>query len=502
MLKGLFVLLILMPTVLAMQGEPKNPMTLSYGESRSFERYTLELMEFGGSIMDEILLRVLEDNYEIGKIRLREGEIRPIGDINIGLDKVRNNSGPWEEPLADVWIQYRADPHPKVNLTFAINKNKNKNKNTFLLGEDIYVDFKVDNNGTEEVKDLALIFESEPNIKFIQNYTREFLKPNDYWPGNRKQITAIYPYNLNQEAVNLPCDLNLRAALTYRNSDGKKSIYSNWINLRINSALRFYKEIDKLDKNISYQPSGMDAEALLINETCRVRNVLINEGDKSIKIKLSDKIASCFRAEPKLDWNLKLSPGEKQEINYSIQAKDIAGYSQLPPATAIYFIGDKPYRSLSNIPDFEVRGAQLTPIKEISPMQAKVGEKVRVSLGMKNTGNLILNVRLKQIPPESSKLVDDCELNDSFRIPGNSNWSTKYELVFLKPGSIEIPASELTYKDAYNESNTIKTETLRIEVLENNSTNDNLTQMNSNVSEGFLGEFIGIPLKLFKLFAW
>ena len=306
-----------------------------------------------------------------------------------------------------------------------------------------------------DVENLRISLNSTP-LFISERFRISALKAGEAWDENKNTV-EVDPIKIVRFAPYLPesSDVELRVVAEYLDPEGESYQSTGGATLRLLGPIKLHKQVD---------------EVMEFSDSSYVINSIRNLGNKTLAIDLSDSTGPNFKTDDPLDWRVVLKPGEARTFSYRINAKRPGMGQALDDAIASYRLGDKTYIIHSETPLIDVIGPQIDVIRKISPDRVKVGEEAAISYELENAGNRKALVMLQETIPSDVKLLEGA-INESFILSPQEKAIRKIRLLFVRPGTIRIPAGRVIYRDVRGNEFCTDTPALEVKVQDENEGN-------------------------------
>lgn len=464
LIKILLILLVLAASSRAIAWNEGLTGELGWGEVMALGDYTLKLADF--SLKEErksVLVELQEDDSIIASRVLHAGDSFIINDsVRVSVGRIIE-SNVEDEPRANLRLQLPASPEISLLLV--------SDKEIYEGGDPIRLKLKVENRGVVDTESLRISLNSTP-LFISERFRISALKAGEAWDENKNTV-EVDPIKIVRFAPYLPesSDVELRVVAEYLDPEGESYQSTGGATLRLLGPIKLHKQVD---------------EVMEFSDSSYVINSIRNLGNKTLAIDLSDSTGPNFKTDDPLDWRVVLKPGEARTFSYRINAKRPGMGQALDDAIASYRLGDKTYIVHSETPLIDVIGPQIDVIRKISPDRVKVGEEAAISYELENAGNRKALVMLQETIPSDVKLLEGA-INESFILSPQEKAIRKIRLLFVRPGTIRIPAGRVIYRDVRGNEFCTDTPALEVKVQDENKGNSALSG-DSNSSRSDLNE--------------
>ncbi|MDL5501606.1 MAG: DUF11 domain-containing protein, partial [Candidatus Methanoperedens sp.] len=185
---------------------------------------------------------------------------------------------------------------------------------------------------------------------------------------------------------------------------------------------------------------------IYLSDMIMVRLNVANNGAMDMTdIILTDSINPNFelKSDTPLTWNIPvIKHGEWKEIAYSIRPLEtnINGFT-FPAVNAQFKVNNKQYNISSNTSTVIVNGPKIIINKTIDKQIVNISDDVKVTVSIKNIGNIATRMEVKDFLPENVSLVSGSTSLDSTFLELNTPIGFSYIIRINTKENIELPAA-------------------------------------------------------------
>jgi len=421
---------------------------LRWGETLQLGDYSLEAADFTPEDKSPrmVMLNLRKGGELIATRPLKSGESFTIddevmvvaGDVMM-IDYLLDGSA---EPKASVSLLLRAVPDLQIRVV--------SKEDSYRGGDRAKVEVEVENVGMTEAEDVKLEVNFDPEIAG-ERFSISNLAPGDVWDEDLS-TRKVDPLEVNFRVPSVagPQVVRVEARARYLDTEGGVHESVGGTSFDLFGPLRVFKYAD---------------DEIRFGEESYVHLSVSNGGDRSLVVALTDSAGRDFKTDSSLEWKMTIPPGESRTASYTVDAKKPGDGQTLPPAEATYSVDGTIYKVKSSSPVVDVIGPLVEVAKGASSARVRPGETVTVTVTAKNVGNRRTKASLKETVPAWATLVaGETEINPLL-LPGEEA-AIVYTISCRDPGSYEIPATAVCYRDDRGTACTLESSQLRIAVEE------------------------------------
>lgn len=191
---------------------------------------------------------------------------------------------------------------------------------------------------------------------------------------------------------------------------------------------------------------------IYLRDSVAIRVTISNGGDYDIKnIRLTDSLHEdfAFKFDSPLYWEIpEIKTGQDWGVTYSLRPLEtnLDGF-KIPVANALFTINNKEYNASSDSPSIVVNGPKIILNKTVDKKIVNISEDVKVTVSVKNVGNIATRTKLIDHLPDGVSLVSGQTSIDSIFLEVNKPQGFSYLIRPKIAGDIELPAAVANYSN-------------------------------------------------------
>jgi uncharacterized repeat protein (TIGR01451 family) len=387
-------------------------------ETRVVPMVYLEIYK-NGNFMGDVALSFqsstyVDPNYEV---KVTATEFLPVNATEWVME--------YYKPWAKISIQKRGEPLFEVTYKLAPNKT------VYFNGDVFIANVTIKNSGEGFAKNADVNLDIGP-LRLLSSNANA-LHQNYY--NLAKGASQSFEVMLSVPVIYDEKEFNLSLNEKFYDAKNIEYIRTNSTPITISPALI---NVSKTIKNRVY-----------LKDTPEVQIVVLNTGTFDIhNIHINDTLNENFglKSDTPLEWDIPLlKPGQDWRKTYSVKPLEanLNGFT-IPPANASFVFNNKPYIVSSQTNTVIVNGPKIILNKTVNRSAVNIGEFVRVSISVKNIGNIGTRYEVTDSLPENVSLAEGATSITNWSEP-NTQQVFSYTIRMNKAGKVELPATVANY---------------------------------------------------------